>query len=660
MIEPGGAEGVEVGGGERLTLVGERANAVYAVELPTFEGPLDLLLHLVRRHELDILDIPIAFVAEKYLEYLSVMQALDIEIAGEYLVMAATLAYLKSRELLPQEASGGEGESGGDEDGEDPREALIRRLIEYERYRAASAELEAMPVVGRDVFGRGGDVDLPPLDPGMAPVTLFRLAEAYARVLQRAKINKSHEVTIEAVTVRQRMEQLSLILDERQRVDFDALFLERTWSSVEELRAMLVVTLMSVLEMVKLGLIGIQQPDSTETIRIERRASHAQTVQALSGYDEEASYGDVRGPRPPAAAVAPAEAVPHAGATEPGADEAVDEGEGGDDDAPTLDRAPLAAVGGPRLLVQPSDDAGDGDDEDDLEGAGPEAPSERSGVFASTRLRAEESLSIPWTEAVDEDDRADAEALADELELAPASTPVHVVEESLSIPWIGAAEDIWDEDEDEDERDADAERDAADERPRPAVLDSSDADDEREDALDVRSGSAEDDDASRHDDAPRRADDSRDADDELVTSAAHDVTADEDDASIDFDERTETDEVDGHGALDVERDGGVEADAVQDDDEDDVGDGERDLGDALDRDDLSPERADDDDDEGEGDERDLGDAIDDDEGEGDERDHDDAIDHDDVTHERDLETDEERDLGVETDEERDLGDEPDE
>ena len=283
----------------RAKPIADRPSRIYAVELPSFEGPLDLLLHLVRRHELEILDIPIAFITEKYLEYLDAMRALDIEILGDYLVMAATLAYLKSRELVPQQANEEDAADDDDEEGEDPREALIRRLIEYERFRAAGRELNSMPVIGRDVFPRGGNIDLPPLDPGMAPVTLFRLAEAYSRVLARAKINKCHEVVLDRVTVRQRMEQLSLMLDERESVDFESLFLEQEWSSVEELRQMLVVTLMSVLELVKLGIMGVQQANDTETIRLQRRASYAQAMRLLTSYSEEASFGDIEAPVAP-------------------------------------------------------------------------------------------------------------------------------------------------------------------------------------------------------------------------------------------------------------------------------------------------------------------------------------------------------------------------
>ena len=257
-----------------------------AVELPQFEGPLDLLLHLVRRHELDILDIPIAFVCEKYLEYLAFMHALDLEVAGDYLVMAATLAWLKSRELVPTPDVDEVGEGDLlDGIGPDPRQELIARLLAYQKYRAAASDLDRLPISGRDVFDRGGEIDLPPLDPGLAPVTLFRLAEAYQRVLERARIQKAHEVVLETVTVRQRMEQLTMMLLEEARFSFEALFLQRQWNSEGELRAMLVVTLMSVLELTKLGVVHVHQPLGSETIMIERKATPEEAKRALDGYD---------------------------------------------------------------------------------------------------------------------------------------------------------------------------------------------------------------------------------------------------------------------------------------------------------------------------------------------------------------------------------------
>lgn len=269
---------------------------VCAVELPEFEGPLDLLLHLVRRHELDILDIPIAFVCEKYLEYIDFMRAMDLEVAGDYLVMAATLAYLKSRELVPSDGPVEEEVEG--EDGPDPRDELVRRLLEYQTYRDAADRLDALPVAGRDTFLRGQDVELPPVDAGLAPITLFRLAEAYHRVLEKARILKSHEVVLETFSVAQRMHQLTVLLVERDRFEFEQIFLERAWSSEGELRSALVVTLMSILELVRLGVARVHQPIGADALAVERVASAEEAQRALADYDESASFGAP----PPAAA----------------------------------------------------------------------------------------------------------------------------------------------------------------------------------------------------------------------------------------------------------------------------------------------------------------------------------------------------------------------
>jgi segregation and condensation protein A len=280
-------------------LGGEGGDGRCEVGLPQFEGPLDLLLHLVRRHELDILDIPISFVCEKYLEYLEVMRALDLETAGEYLVMAATLAYLKSRELVPSPAIDPLAPENADEGGQDPRAELIARLLEYQRYRAAASELDRMPVSGRDVFDRGGVVDIEPLDSGLSPITLYRLAEAYHRVLDRARVLKTHEVVIERTSVAARMKQLTTLLLEQSRFDFEKVFTERTWSSEHELRAMLIVTLMSVLELVRLGVARVHQPEGSETLLIERSATAEEAERALADYDEAASFGQiVREPEP--------------------------------------------------------------------------------------------------------------------------------------------------------------------------------------------------------------------------------------------------------------------------------------------------------------------------------------------------------------------------
>ncbi len=260
----------------------------YSITLDVFEGPLDLLLHLVRRHELDILDIPIAFVTAKYLEYLDFMRALDLEIAGEYLVMAATLAYLKSRELLPTQALPDDSATTPDRE-PDPRSELIRRLLEYERFKSAAEGLDARPISGRDVFTRGAKVDLPPLDQELSPVTLFRLADAYHRVLERARFRKSHEVVLETVSVSQRMRTLTSILLAQHSFEFDDLFVRQEWHSERELRAMLVVTLMSLLELVKLGLARVHQATGSDTIVVECATDEQRAEQALVGYDQASS-----------------------------------------------------------------------------------------------------------------------------------------------------------------------------------------------------------------------------------------------------------------------------------------------------------------------------------------------------------------------------------
>lgn len=241
----------------------------YAVSLDDFEGPLDLLIHLVRRHELDVLNIPIAFVASKYMEYLDLARSLDIDVAGDYLVMAATLAYLKSRELLPAEDSDDLGSEL--DDGPDPREALIARLVAYERFKFAGEAINEMPQLGLDLFERGCEPPRPTQDPGLAPLALSRLFAAYEKVLDRARIRQEHRVVIEPVTVRQRMVQLGDLLGEQESVDLAELMLSQVWRSREELRAMLVVTLMSVLELCKLGILEVAQESEQASVQMRRR-----------------------------------------------------------------------------------------------------------------------------------------------------------------------------------------------------------------------------------------------------------------------------------------------------------------------------------------------------------------------------------------------------
>lgn len=247
----------------------------YTVELDVFEGPLDLLLHLVRKHELDILDIPIAFITEKYLEYLDMMKALSLDIAGEYLLMAATLAYIKSRELLPPEpdAEGDDDEVGSEEE-VDPRADLIRRLLEYQKYKDAGEKLGGRPVVGRNVWTRGAETEdiLPDnIDPDIvAPLVEFpviKLMEALNRALERARVKISHEVTVERLSVSQRINQLTDRLESEGGFSFLSCFRflkPGVIMTSEEIRHEAVVTFLAILEMAKLRLIRVSQGEGED------------------------------------------------------------------------------------------------------------------------------------------------------------------------------------------------------------------------------------------------------------------------------------------------------------------------------------------------------------------------------------------------------------
>jgi segregation and condensation protein A len=256
----------------------------YSVALDVFEGPLDLLLHLVKKHELSILDIPIAFVTEKYLEYLDAMTGLDIDVAGEYLVMAATLCHIKSRELLPSpeplEDEGENGEGTGEDVEVDPRADLIKRLLEYQKYKEAADQLGQRPVVGRNVWSRGaptedavGDgVDADAIAP-LAPFPVHKLIEAFDRVMRQAKVKVTHNVLIDRLSVSQKISELTDRLEKEGRFAFTSMFsflkdgVER---SIEDIKHEAVVTFLALLEMGKLRLLRLSQLEAEGEIFIER------------------------------------------------------------------------------------------------------------------------------------------------------------------------------------------------------------------------------------------------------------------------------------------------------------------------------------------------------------------------------------------------------
>lgn len=230
----------------------------YTFRLEGFEGPLDLLLHLIQKNELDIFNIPIALITEQYLEYLRLMKILNLDIAGEYLLMASTLLHIKSRMLLPKSPNGEE------EEEEDPRAELVRRLLEYQKYKQAASDLEKRPLLDRDVFIRltAGESEQEPEEERIE-VNLFELLEAFRNVLARVKMETFHEVVLEHVSVEDKIQEILTLLERENRsMAFHRLFPEQVT------RRVVVVTLLAILELVKMRRIRIFQLAPFETIRI--------------------------------------------------------------------------------------------------------------------------------------------------------------------------------------------------------------------------------------------------------------------------------------------------------------------------------------------------------------------------------------------------------
>ena len=259
----------------------DAGSAAYKVSLPSFEGPLDLLLHLCQKHELDILNIPIGFVTEKYLEYLSVMQLMNLDVAAEYLVMAATLAHIKSKMLLPSPPPGQEDDAIPEEE-EDPREALIRRLLEYQKYKQAAADLLSRGIQGADVFTRGVVIEeavasgLPPL----AEVPLYSLVEAFQRVLAKSKVKITHDVVADRISLTDRIHQLVDMLKARHRMMFEELF-EGVTSRFD-----LVITFLALLEMTKLRMTRLFQTEPLAPLYVEAVLLDAVSLDSPPGEDD--------------------------------------------------------------------------------------------------------------------------------------------------------------------------------------------------------------------------------------------------------------------------------------------------------------------------------------------------------------------------------------
>ena len=229
------------------------------VFLEAFEGPLDLLLYLIRRQNLDILEIDVSAITEQYMHYVDLMDAMQFELAAEYLLMAAVLAEIKSRMLLPRSTE-------IEDDEEDPRAQLIRRLQEYERFKKAAEDIEGLPRVERDTWI--GSANPPQInrerpDPD---VDMRELLLALGEVLRRADMFESHHIQREALSTRERMSQVLEALSGKQFVPFVALF------TADEGRLGVVVTFLAVMELMKESLVEIVQTDEFGPIHIKARS----------------------------------------------------------------------------------------------------------------------------------------------------------------------------------------------------------------------------------------------------------------------------------------------------------------------------------------------------------------------------------------------------
>lgn len=230
------------------------------VFLEAFEGPLDFLLYLIRKQNLDILDIPVAAVTRQYMEYIGLMQELSLELAAEYLVMAAILTEIKSRMLIPRPSDPEAPE-------EDPRAELVRRLQEYERYKQAAADIDKLQREERDTFTATIDSSEISVEKPQPVVHMPDLMRALLEVLKRAELNTSHMVHIDALTVREKMSHILDQIQEHTRVSFTSLF------KLEEGRLGVVVTFLAMLELLKQSMIEFVQASEFAPIYIQPKAA---------------------------------------------------------------------------------------------------------------------------------------------------------------------------------------------------------------------------------------------------------------------------------------------------------------------------------------------------------------------------------------------------
>ena len=259
----------------------EPTESPYHVRIENFEGPLDLLLHLIKKNELNIYDIPIAMIAQQYLEYLEAMKELNLNVAGDFLVMAATLLQIKSKMLLPVDEAAQD-----DEDGPDPREELVRRLLEYKTYKEAARQLDDQEKLWREVFSRDPGFVSEPIEPAVEElsldnISLFDLVDALKEVLDRNPGSKLIEIVPDNLTVRERMNVILEMLEGKDSVSFVGLF------EPSSHRLVIIVTFLALLELMKLRVARVFQTETFGPILVSRMFSLVPDPAELDDVDAE-------------------------------------------------------------------------------------------------------------------------------------------------------------------------------------------------------------------------------------------------------------------------------------------------------------------------------------------------------------------------------------
>lgn len=231
----------------------------YEIKLDIFEGPLDLLLYLIRKNEIDIYNIPIALITKQYLEYMQKMKALNLDLAGEYLVIASTLMHIKSKMLLPDE------DHLPDDDEEDPRDELVRQLLEYQVFKEAALNLDNRPILDRDVFKTGYypiETEAPSNEDVALEIDIFELVQAFQKIISQMDITEYLELDTEKISLSDKINEIMERLLENKSLTFSELLMG------QNNRRTVVYTFLALLELMKLKLVKAYQAESFGSIRI--------------------------------------------------------------------------------------------------------------------------------------------------------------------------------------------------------------------------------------------------------------------------------------------------------------------------------------------------------------------------------------------------------